>query len=146
MLRHFIIIVILFFITNWANAQIVVDKGGDNWSTKVDSALVLIKETSPKHWKMVQESCNHISMWNGKTSTTGSTGVASLYAPSVVGAVTISGKAAVTDDAPTGTAFSVALSVNDGNAVLLTQIDALNAKIVALNALIAKIMKKLGVK
>ena len=83
---------------------------------------------------------------NGKTSTTGSTGVAGLFAPSVVGAVTISGKAAATDDAPTGTAFSVALSVNDGNAVLLTQIDALNAKIVALNALIAKIMKKLGVK
>jgi hypothetical protein len=83
---------------------------------------------------------------NGKTSTTSSTGVAGLFAPSVVGAVTISGKAAATDDAPTGTAFSVALSVNDGNAVLLTQIDALNAKIVALNALIAKIMKKLGVK
>ena len=83
---------------------------------------------------------------NGKTSTTGSTGVAGLYAPSVVGAVTISGKAAATTAAPTGTAFSVALSVNDGNAALLTQIDALNAKIVALNALIAKIMKKLGVK
>jgi len=32
------------------------------------------------------------------------------------------------------------------SASLLTQIDALNAKIVALNALIAKIMKKLGVK
>jgi hypothetical protein len=29
---------------------------------------------------------------------------------------------------------------------LMTQIDALNAKIVALNALIAKIMKKLGVR
>ena len=70
MLRHFLIIIILFFITNWANAQIVVDKGGDSWSTKVDSALVLIKKTSPKHWQMVQESCNHISMWNGKTSTT----------------------------------------------------------------------------
>jgi len=83
---------------------------------------------------------------NGKTSTTGSTGVAGLYAPSVVGAVTISGKAAATTAAPTGTAFSVALTVNDGNAALLTQIDALNAKIVALNALIAKIMKKLGVK
>jgi hypothetical protein len=36
--------------------------------------------------------------------------------------------------------------VSDPNAGLLTQIDALNAKIVALNALIAKIMKKLGVK
>jgi hypothetical protein len=70
MLRHFLIIIILFFITNWANAQIVVDKGGDSWSTKVDSALVLIKKTSPKHWQMIQESCNHISMWNGKTSTT----------------------------------------------------------------------------
>jgi hypothetical protein len=70
MLRHFLIIIILFFITNWANAQIVVDKGGDSWSTKVDSALVLIKKTSPKHWQMVQESCNHISMWTGKTSTT----------------------------------------------------------------------------
>jgi len=70
MLRHFLIIIILFFITNWANAQIVVDKGGDGWSTKVDSALVLIKKTSPKHWQMIQESCNHISMWNGKTSTT----------------------------------------------------------------------------
>jgi hypothetical protein len=83
---------------------------------------------------------------SGKTSTTGSTGVAGLYAPSVVGPVTISGKAAITTAAPTGTAFSVALTVNDGNAGLLTQIDALNAKIVALNALIAKIMKKLGVK
>ena len=41
---------------------------------------------------------------------------------------------------------SAASSVVDGNAALLTQIDALNAKIVALNALIAKIMKKLGVK
>lgn len=69
MLRQLIIVIILFFITNWANAQIVVDKGGDSWSTKVDSALVLIKKTSPKHWQMVQESCDHISMWNGKTST-----------------------------------------------------------------------------
>lgn len=70
MLRHIIIVIILFFITNWANAQIVIDKGGDNWSEKVDSALVIIKSTSPKHWKMVEESCDHISMWNGKFSTT----------------------------------------------------------------------------
>jgi len=70
MLRHFIITIILFFITNWANAQIIVDKGGDGWSDKVDSALVIIKNTSPKHWKMIEESCNHISMWNGKVSTT----------------------------------------------------------------------------
>ena len=45
----------------------------------------------------------------------------------------------------TGTA-TVTITGGSSNSSLLTQIDALNAKIVALNALIAKIMKKLGVK
>jgi hypothetical protein len=45
----------------------------------------------------------------------------------------------------TGTA-KVNITGGSTNASLITQIDALNAKIVALNALIAKIMKKLGVK
>ena len=80
---------------------------------------------------------------NGKYSTTSSKGVASVFAPSTPGAFTISGLAT---DLLTGTAYSVTGAVADGNAALLTQIDALNAKIVALNALIAKIMKKLGVK
>ena len=48
--------------------------------------------------------------------------------------------------ASAGASVTATSSVVDGNAALLTQIDALNAKIVALNALIAKIMKKLGVK
>jgi len=83
---------------------------------------------------------------NGKTSTTSSLGTASLFAPATVGSFTISGLSAATASAPLGTAYAVTASVNDGNAALMTQIDALNAKIVALNALIAKIMKKLGVK
>lgn len=45
-----------------------------------------------------------------------------------------------------GAAVSASIAVSDPNAAIMTQIDALNAKIVALNALIAKIMKKLGVK
>ncbi len=45
-----------------------------------------------------------------------------------------------------GTKVSASATVTDATAGLITQIDALNAKIVALNALIAKIMKKLGVK
>jgi hypothetical protein len=44
------------------------------------------------------------------------------------------------------TSSTVSTTVTDGTAALITQIDALNAKIVALNALIAKIMKKLGVR
>jgi hypothetical protein len=42
--------------------------------------------------------------------------------------------------------LTASATISDPNSVLMTQIDALNAKIVALNALIAKIMKKLGVK
>jgi hypothetical protein len=80
---------------------------------------------------------------NGKYSTTSSTGVASVFAPSTPGSFTITG---LYTDAATGTAYSATGTVVDGNAALVTQIDALNAKIVALNALIAKIMKKLGVK
>ena len=83
---------------------------------------------------------------NGKKSTTSSTGTASLFAPSTPGSFTIAGTYAATVAAPLGTAWSVTASVADGNAAIITQIDALNAKIVALNALIAKIMKKLGVK
>jgi hypothetical protein len=79
----------------------------------------------------------------GKASTTSSKGVASLFAPATSGSFAITG---LYTDAATGTAYTVTGSVGDANAGLLTQIDALNAKIVALNALIAKIMKKLGVK
>ena len=73
-----------------------------------------------------------------------------FYAPSVSVPLSASIKLA------TGAAWSTALDdttitatskVVDANQTsLMTQIDALNAKIVALNALIAKIMKKLGVK
>ena len=78
----------------------------------------------------------------GTRSSTSSAGVQSVFAPSVSGAFT----AIATSGNTAASALSAAASVTDANAGLLTQIDALNAKIVALNALIAKIMKKLGVK
>jgi len=78
------------------------------------------------------------------------------YAPLAQGPVsytwTIAGTAGASDTtnlvkALQATTVSASATVVDGNQTsLLTQIDALNAKIVALNALIAKIMKKLGVK
>jgi len=71
-----------------------------------------------------------------------------FYAPSVPGSFTVTGEYYDNDAAVVST--TATSSVTDANAAsnagLLTQIDALNAKIVALNALIAKIMKKLGVK
>jgi len=72
-----------------------------------------------------------------------------FFVPISAGPVTISGTygAGAVVGALASTALTTALTVVDPNqSSLLTQIDALNAKIVALNALIAKIMKKLGVK
>jgi len=65
----------------------------------------------------------------------------SVFAPALGGKFT-----AIMTSAITGATVTAESSVTDANAGLMTQIDALNAKIVALNALIAKIMKKLGVK
>ena len=78
----------------------------------------------------------------GKKSSSTTTNKCTVFAPSVAGAFIAQATSSATGT-PTITASS---SVTDANAGLLTQIDALNAKIVALNALIAKIMKKLGVK
>jgi len=69
-----------------------------------------------------------------------------FYAPVVGGSYSINGTTGASDANLPGTAVSTSVTVTDANSGLLTQIDALNAKIVALNALIAKIMKKLGVK
>ncbi len=69
-------------------------------------------------------------------------------APTTPGAWTVTGKTGTAPGAAASKVAAISLSatITDPNSVLLTQIDALNAKIVALNALIAKIMKKLGVK
>jgi len=79
------------------------------------------------------------------------TTVQTVNAPLAAGPVTVTGKTGAAGTyvatAGAGAALSVTFTVIDANqSALLTQIDALNAKIVALNALIAKIMKKLGVK
>ncbi len=70
-------------------------------------------------------------------------------APAASGVATIK---VVPSDVATVSAFAlgvtkdITVAASGDLATLTTQIDALNAKIVALNALIAKIMKKLGVK
>ena len=77
----------------------------------------------------------------------GGTSKVSFNAPASATAVwTISGTTGSGPAVDSAKALSATASVTDMSATLLTQIDALNAKIVALNALIAKIMKKLGVK
>jgi hypothetical protein len=79
---------------------------------------------------------------SGVKASATSSAASALFAPVSGGALVgtmISGVDGVTP-------IKATTNVTDANAGLVTQIDALNAKIVALNALIAKIMKKLGVK
>ena len=78
----------------------------------------------------------------GVAANAASVAKSSLFAPSLPGAFTLT----ATGKDAAATKLTASASVTDANAGLMTQIDALNAKIVALNALIAKIMKKLGVK
>jgi hypothetical protein len=78
----------------------------------------------------------------GVSASATSSAKSGAFAPTVPGAFSV----LATTGATGGATITAASSVTDANAGLLTQIDALNAKIVALNALIAKIMKKLGVK
>jgi hypothetical protein len=78
----------------------------------------------------------------GVSATATTVAKSKVFAPTVPGAFS----ALATSGNTAASALTASSSVTDANAGLLTQIDALNAKIVALNALIAKIMKKLGVK
>jgi len=80
----------------------------------------------------------------GKSATSTTIAGATVFAPVVPGAFNAIMTGGKTGSATNG--ITASATVTDANAGLMTQIDALNAKIVALNALIAKIMKKLGVK
>jgi hypothetical protein len=76
----------------------------------------------------------------------GGKSTSTVFMPNGAGTASVSNTLGATIASKAGAAVSATATVTDGNAALLTQIDALNAKIVALNALIAKIMKRLGVK
>lgn len=43
--------------------QIKVDKAGDGWDLKVDSALVLIKKTDSVKYALLDSVCSNISFW-----------------------------------------------------------------------------------
>jgi len=76
----------------------------------------------------------------GTSASSTSAATATVFAPVTPGPFIATATAA------NGATITATATVTDANAAVLTQIDALNAKIVALNALIAKIMKRLGVK
>ena len=70
-----------------------------------------------------------------------------MFAPLAAGPFSVTaGIEAGFQTAMGATSITVATAITDGSAALNTRIDSLNAKIVALTALIAKIMKSLKIK
>ena len=43
--------------------QIQVDKAGDGWGQKIDSAISLIRETDPEKYSLLESNCSKVSFW-----------------------------------------------------------------------------------
>jgi len=67
---RYLFLLIILFINNLAYSQIVVDRGGDGWGEKIDSALLLIKKHDPKKYALLNSVCKRISIWGGGFSST----------------------------------------------------------------------------
>jgi hypothetical protein len=76
-IKNAIITFLMLFATT-GFSQIQIDDVGDGWKLKVDSALTLIKKTSPEHYKEVSEYCKHITYWMGGFSTTQDSSVVAI--------------------------------------------------------------------
>lgn len=59
---------LLFLIASPLSGQIKVDKAGDGWDLKVDSAINLIKQVDSSKYDLLVQNCSTISFWLGNFS------------------------------------------------------------------------------
>ena len=64
-----IIALIIACLPLFALGQIKIDKAGDDWDLKIDSAITLIKNTDTNYYNVLVEYCQHVEIWNGPFST-----------------------------------------------------------------------------
>lgn len=63
------LILFILLVPIFASAQIKIDKAGDGWDLKTDSALSLIKEYDSTKYTLLLDVCDRIEFWNGGYST-----------------------------------------------------------------------------
>ena len=63
------LILFILLVPIFASAQIKIDKAGDGWDLKTDSALSLIKEYDSTKYRLLLDVCDRIEFWNGSYST-----------------------------------------------------------------------------
>jgi hypothetical protein len=54
---------LLFLIPFTSSGQIRVDKAGDGWDLKIDSALTVIKQTDLQKYQLLDSVCQEVSFW-----------------------------------------------------------------------------------
>ena len=70
-----LILIWSLLLTSLAYAQIKVDKAGDGWDRKIDSALQLIKKTDTEKYQLLDSVCERVEFWSsGFSSNEGSYG------------------------------------------------------------------------
>lgn len=62
-------LLLIFLLPNIVCSQIKIDKAGDGWDLKVDSALRIIKQHDSIKYELLKNVCNKIEFWNGPYST-----------------------------------------------------------------------------
>ena len=63
------LLLFLFLFPTLISAQIKIDKAGDGWEYKADSALTLIKQYDSIKYELLLSVCDKIEFWNGSYST-----------------------------------------------------------------------------
>ena len=69
------LLLILLTLPSLLLSQIVIDKAGDGWDRKIDSALMLIKQTDIEKYQLIDSVCSRVEFWSsGFSSNEGSYG------------------------------------------------------------------------
>ena len=58
------LVLILLTLPNFLFSQIKIDKAGDGWDQKIDSALQLIKRTDLEKYQLLDSVCGKIEFWS----------------------------------------------------------------------------------
>ena len=58
------LLLILLILPNFLFSQIKIDKAGDGWDSKIDSALQLIKKTDIEKYRLLDSVCGKVEFWS----------------------------------------------------------------------------------
>jgi hypothetical protein len=58
------LLLILLTLPSLLFSQIIIDKAGDGWDLKIDSALQLIKKTDIKKYQLLDSVCGKVEFWS----------------------------------------------------------------------------------